>query len=242
MGKTDQPVFGLGGTTTLTSTTRADFSQRYLGFYVVGNRDRLTVDAQMRFENTEYEMSDAVEAGFDGLGLQNDRFKTKGVNFTGRVSYNVEVNQEGLSFVPTAGISISRTGSSRLTFSGNGNTLDLDSYTSKVGFVGGTLARTRINEAGDAGSTYFASANYYQEFGGDRMATLTTVAPATTTRIASSDIGGFGELSLGWNYVRVLENGPGGARQLNASVRADARKGANISKSYSLTAQVRLSF
>ena len=242
IGKTDQPVFGLGGTTVQTSTTKADFSQRYLGFYVVGNRDRLTVDAQVRFENTDYEMSETVAAGFGGLGLQNDTFSTKGVNFTGRVSYNVEVNPDGLSFVPTAGVSVTRTNASRLTFSGNGNTLDLDAYTSKVGFVGGTLARTRINEAGDAGSTYFVSANYYKEFGGDRTATLTTLTPATTTRITSSDIGGFGELSLGWNYVRVLENGPGGARQLNASVRADARSGSNISKSYSLTAQVRLSF
>lgn len=243
IGNTDQPVFGLGGTTVQTSTTKADFSQRYLGFYVVGNRDRLTVDAQVRFENTDYKMSETLAPGFvEGLGLQNDKFKTKGVNFTGRVSYNVEVNPDGLSFVPTAGLSMTRTGASRLTFSGNGNTLDLDSYTSKVGFVGGTLAQTRINEAGDAGSTYFVSANYYKEFGGDRTATLTTATPATTTRITSTDIGAFGELSLGWNYVRVLDNGPGGARQLNASVRADARRGSNISRSVSLTAQVRLSF
>jgi hypothetical protein len=44
------------------------------------------------------------------------------------------------------------------------------------------------------------------------------------------------------NYVKILDKGPGGAKQLNANVRADARFGPNVSDSYSVTAQIRLSF
>ncbi len=242
LGSTDQPIrLNLGsGTPTLTSTTTTDFRQSYVGLYVVGNRDRLTLDAQLRFENTKYTLNETVEADFEGLGLDDSSFSAKGVNFTGRLSYRLDLNDDGLNFVPTAGVSITRTGASRLDFT-NGNVLDLHAYTSTVGFIGGTIAKSRINEAGDAGSTVFGSLNYYREFGGDRTSTFTT-ATGETTPITATPIEGFGEASVGWNYVKILESGPGGAKQLNANIRADARFGGNVSNSYSLTAQVRLSF
>ncbi|MFN3971758.1 MAG: beta strand repeat-containing protein, partial [Gemmobacter sp.] len=244
-GKTNQPVnldLG-GGAVTTTSITKSDFKQTYGGFYVVGNRDALTIDAQVRFEDNSYTMREQVIAAGAGLGLENDKFTTKGVNFTGRVSYNVPINNEGLNFVPTAGFSVTRTGSSTLKFTRPdvlGNNLVLDAYTSKVGFIGGTLAKTTINEEAASGSTLFISGNYYHEFGGQRTSTFT--AAGTSTTITSENLGGFGELSLGLNYIKVLENGPAGARQLNTNLRLDTRFGKNISDSYSLTAQVRLSF
>lgn len=243
-GSTDQPVLldlG-GGGLTQTSVTKSDFDQKYAGFYVVGNKDRLTVDAQVRFENTKYTLNESPVPGFDGLGLNDSSFSTRSTNFTGRVSYNIPINEEGLNFVPTAGFSITRTGSATLDFTGVGlgNRLVLDAYTSKVGFIGGTLAKTRINEEAASGSTLFVSGNYYHEFGGDRTATFT--AAGTPTPITSDNLGGFGELSLGWNYIKVLDAGSAGARQVNTNLRLDTRFGSNISNSYSLTAQVRLSF
>jgi autotransporter-associated beta strand protein len=242
-GETEQPIrldTG-GGALVLASTTFTDFDQSYGGFYVVGNRDRWTVDMQLRFETTEYRLSEAVAAG-PALGLSTrPEFDADSVNFTGRVSYRYDLNDDGLAFVPTAGLSITRTGSSRVTFDA-GETLDLEDYTSQVGFLGGTLARSRINEAGNAGSTLFVSGNFYQEFGGDRQSVFTPSGGGAVTEISSESIGGFAEASVGWNYVRILEDGPGGARQLNANVRADARFGSNVSEAYSLTAQIRLSF
>ncbi|MFN4158032.1 MAG: beta strand repeat-containing protein, partial [Gemmobacter sp.] len=256
-GKSNQPVEtdradGLGLRTR--SITNSDFDQTYAGFYVVGNKDALTVDGQLRFENTRYTLNETEIVSGSALGLRGDKFTTKGVNFTGRVSYNVIVNDQGLNFVPTAGVSVTRTGASTLTFSGSGfpgarNSLALDAYTSKVGFIGGTLAKSTINEAAASGSTVFVSANYYKEFGGARNARFTSFVQnpdlsisASTENIKSDNLGGFGELSLGWNYIKVLENGPAGARQLNTNLRLDTRFGKNISDSYSLTAQVRLSF
>jgi hypothetical protein len=60
--------------------------------------------------------------------------------------------------------------------------------------------------------------------------------------LAIGSIGGFAEASIGLNYLKILEKGPGGAKQLNAAIRADARFGDNVSDAYSITAQIRLSF
>jgi fibronectin-binding autotransporter adhesin len=64
----------------------------------------------------------------------------------------------------------------------------------------------------------------------------------TAQEITTENIGGFGEFSLGLNYVRILEDGVAGAKQLNANVRLDTRFGDNVRDSTSVTAQVRLSF
>jgi hypothetical protein len=254
-GSSEQPVlvnFGTGDV--LTSTTLADFSQTYVGGYAVFNRDRITADVQVRFERSEYTLNERLEPDsttpdptdlFPGLGLSDTTFDADAINLTGRLSYRYDINDEGLAFVPTAGFSVTHTDGSTLTFANATNdTLELDPYTSKVGFIGGTLARSRINEAGNAGTTLFVSGNYYHEFGGDRSSTFTQDpgGAATVQEITASSIGGFAEASVGWNYVRILEDGPGGARQLNANIRADARFGDNVSKAYSITAQVRLSF
>jgi fibronectin-binding autotransporter adhesin len=254
-GSGEQPVFvnfGTGGV--LTSTTLADFSQSYVGGYAVFNRDRITADVQLRFERSEYTLNETRELDFttpdptdlfQGLGLSDTTFDADSINFTGRLSYRYDLNEEGLAFVPTAGISVTQTDGSTLTFSNaTSDTLVLDPYTSKVAFIGGTLARSRIAPEGNAGTTIFVSGNYYKELGGDRTSTFTQdpAGAANVQAITASSIGGFAEASVGWNYVRILEDGPGGARQLNANIRADARFGENVSKAYSITAQVRLSF
>lgn len=60
--------------------------------------------------------------------------------------------------------------------------------------------------------------------------------------LTSSNLGTYGELSLGVNYSKVLEAGSAGKpRQFNASVRVDGRTG-DVLDSYGITAQVRLQF
>lgn len=243
-GTTDQPIRLLtgSGSSRLVSVTETEFRHSYAGFYLVGSRDRVTADLQVRFENTAFTLNEQVDdtTGFRGLGLENADFDARSVNMTGRLSYRLDINDEGLSLVPTAGLSVTRTDGAQLNFAG-GERLDLAAYTSTVGFVGGALARTTISPAGNAASTLFVSGNYYQEFGGDRLSRFVPVT-GDAADIRSSSIGGYAEASVGLNYLRILEDGPGGARQVNANLRADARFGENVTDSYSLTAQVRLSF
>lgn len=241
-GSTDQPVLvntGLG-VDSVASTTFSDFDQTYVGLYAVASRERLTADVQLRFDNTQFELSEEVNPGFLGLGLSNEpEFDTDTVTFTARVSYQIPLNDQGLAFVPTGGFAYSHTSDAEVTFD-NGDLLELDSFDSFVGFVGGTIAKQSVSEDGLSGQAFFGSLNYYNDFGDDRTSTF--FRGAETEEISSSNIGGFGEASIGWNYVRILENGPAGAKQLNANVRADARFGGNVDESYNLTAQIRLSF
>lgn len=130
-----------------------------------------------------------------------------------------------------------------LTLAG-GETLELEAFTSVVGFVGGALARTFIAEDGGSATTAFVSGNYYQDMGGDRGALFDIDGDGLDPEeVSVASIGGFGELSLGLNYVKVLDAGSAaGAKQLNASIRGDVRIGQNVTDAYSVTAQVRLSF
>jgi outer membrane autotransporter protein len=241
-GKSDQDVaVGVsGGGTAVASITHSKFDQKYIGAYTAFAKDRITTDVQVRLEKTNFELNETVLPGFFGLGLNNAKFSTNSTNITGRFSYRMDLNDEGLNLVPTAGLSYTHTSGSTVNFAG-GESLRLSAFDSIVGFVGGTLAKTKIAPEGNAGTTYFGSANYYHDFAGDRKSVFTD-ALGGTQNITTKNIGGFGELSMGVNYVRILENGAAGAKQLNANVRLDTRFGSNVKKSASLTAQIRLSF
>ena len=63
-----------------------------------------------------------------------------------------------------------------------------------------------------------------------------------TDALESSNLGVYGELSLGANYLKVLETGRAGkARQFNASIRVDGRTG-DVLDSVGVSAQVRFQF
>ena len=245
-GSSDQDVLlpGAGGGDIVASRTLTDFEQTYVGIYAAGSKDKLTADVQLRFDRTKFDLSE-VAVGGTPLGVDGRSFDTNSTNLTARVSYNVSLNDKGLAFVPTAGFSLTRTSSATLAVGGavdpNDGTLTLDAFNSNVGFIGGTLVKSTISEDGTSANAYFVSGNYYQDFAGDRTATFAANS-GDVTNITIDNLGGFGEASLGWNYIKILEDGPGGARQLNASIRGDARFGENISDSLSLTAQLRLTF
>ena len=241
-GSSDQDVIiGVsGGGTAVASVTHSDFDQQYVGAYAAFSKDRITADVQVRLEKSDFTLNETVNPGFFGLGLSDANFSTDSVNVTGRVSYRMDLNDSGLNFVPTGGLSYTRTSDSTVNFTG-GETLRIDAFDSIVGFVGGTIAKTTIAPAGNAGTTYFGSANYYHDFASDRKSVFTD-SLGGTQEITTQSIGGFGELSMGVNYVRILEDGAVGAKQLNANVRLDTRFGSNVKNSSSITAQVRLSF
>ncbi|MDN5787818.1 beta strand repeat-containing protein, partial [Pseudorhodobacter sp.] len=241
-GRSDQDVnIGVsGGGTAVASVTNTKFDQKYAGVYAAFSKDRITADVQLRFEKSNFTLNETINPGFFGLGLSNAKFGTNSVNVTGRVSYRMDLGKEGLNFVPTAGLSYTHTSAATVNFTG-GENLRTDSFNSIVGFVGGTIAKTTLAPEGNAGTTFFASANYYNDFAGDRKSVFTDRLGGTQN-ITTKNIGGFGELSMGVNYVRILDNGPGGAKQLNANLRLDGRFGKNVKGSTSITAQVRLSF
>jgi len=238
-GNTEQDVFQnpLDKSSPVVGQSGSDFDQNYIGLYAAASRDKISGDLQLRFDNTEFTLNDNTGIGYDG-----EKFSTTTSTFGARFNYRATLNEEqGVSLVPTIGFNYSYTSGDQVNFNGD-ETLILDPFNSFVGFVGATLARTTVSDTGTSATTLFASGNYYNDFADDRTARYIDVSTATNEVITVDGIGGFGEASFGVNYVKVLEAGSAGAKQLNANVRADARFGDSVSDAYSLTAQVRLSF
>ena len=250
-GSTNQNVFSDPINPTLqTGTSGSDFKQSYLGLYAAGSKDRFSGDLQLRFDQTEFDLKETAFLGAP-IGLDGLSYTTKSTTAGARFNYRFDLNEEkGINFVPTVGFNYTTVSGNMLTLDDNATALDLsddetltiNGYNTVVGFLGGTLAKTRIDAEGASATTTFVSGNYYQDFGGDRTASYSNSTLPTAQQIDIGSIGGFAEASVGINYVKILDKGPGGAKQLNANVRADARFGPNVSNSYSLTAQVRLSF
>jgi hypothetical protein len=253
-GKTSQGVFlpGVGGDQ-LASTTFADFQQSYVGLYAAFNRGLLTVDTQLRGDRTTYDLRESVEAGFIGLGVAGQDFDSRSLNLTTRVSYGVRLNEAAnLFLVPTGGFSLTRTGSSAVNVidpvtgdpaNAASGVLTLDSYTSNVLFLGATVVRTFPGADDNTSSRVFLSGNYYHDVDGNRTATFAPGNGDPAQNLTIEGIGGFGEASLGWNYITQYTSAASGRPvQLNANVRADVRFGDNVSDAYSLTAQLRLAF
>ena len=245
-GTTKQDVFAIDPldpsrydpSMTVLGQVKSDFEQTYIGAYMAARRDKFTADVQLRFDKTDYTVSSTSGTG---LGLDDSEVESESVTISSRINYAHDLNDDGLSLVPTAGFAYTRTDESKLKFSG-GEVLKLKAFDTIIGFAGGTLAQTSIAESGTAGTTTFLSAVYYNDFSGDRQSTFTD-ASGGSSDIDTTNLGGFGELSLGVNYVSLLEPGQWGpAKQLNANVRADARFGDDVEDSLSLTAQLRLSF
>ena len=243
-GNTDQLLFSdLSNPTLPTGQLGTEFTQNYIGLYLAGGKDRLSADLQLRYDDTSFDISEITLSGAP-VGLNGASYSTKSTTLGTRLNYRMDVNEaKGINFVPTVGFNVTHVKGDTITLAGN-ETLLLEDYTSFVGFVGGALTQTKIAEDGTSALTTFISGNYYQDFSGDRTAQFDVdgAGPTAAEPVTVASIGGFGELSLGVNYVHILDNGPAGAKQLNASVRADARFGENVSDAYSITAQVRLSF
>jgi hypothetical protein len=219
-----------------------DFDQTSVGLYMAARRDRFLADVQLRYDDTSFDFSESTVAGANPIGLNGASASSNALTLAARVNYVYSLNTPGLSFIPNAGLSYTSTDGDTVAFTdGSGNSLQLNSYDTMIGFAGGTLARTVAGESGREATTTFLTANYYQDFGDDPTSVFYDGQGGSQT-ITSSNLGGFGEIGIGLNYFADVTGRMGGVQRLNAAIRADVRSGENVSDAYALTAQFRLSF
>lgn len=217
-------------------STDGDFSQSFAGVYMNASTGNFSGELQLRHERSKFDFVSPT------LGL-NDSTTTRTTTLSGSASYRYAMDQ-GYFLIPTTGFGIGRTTSGSLSFDAPGGgiagTLQPESHTSRLAFIGATLGRTIVDEATNSATTPFITATAYNDFSSKRRATFTSTGGGTDT-LTSDGMGSFGELSLGVSYARVLNSAPSGIRQLNANIRADYRFNNDI-KGASVTAQLRLQF
>ncbi|WP_294926625.1 hypothetical protein [uncultured Paracoccus sp.] len=246
-GDTRQPIYGIDPTNSghlsdaLASVTSTDFDQIYGGVYVTGSKDRWTFDLQYRHERTEFEIENRAVVG-DGLGLADNQLKSDGFTVSGALSYSIPVGESGWQVVPTAGFAWSRLDIGDLTFE-DGFRLEFDKTERKVGFVGGTLTRTFVQPQDNAALNIFATGTYYKDFASRTASTFGSdnEPEFEPQRLLSDHLGAYSELSLGANYVKVLQRRNGRPMQFSAGSRIDARIGDNMD-SVGVTGQFRFQF
>ncbi|WP_157935924.1 hypothetical protein [Paracoccus zhejiangensis] len=250
-GSTTQPVFINNSTDPnstsglLTSINRGDFRQVYAGIYATATRDRLSLDLQVRRERTEFTIDNQPVGDNDGLRLATPDFDSNATTISGSLSYAYDLPRDGWMFVPTAGFAFSNLSVEKITFT-TGDTLQIEDSKNRVGFIGGTLSKTFVNPAKNSAIYAFGTATIYKDFASDTNSIYTMVGSdgsvVRTDNLSSSNLGTYGELSLGANYLKVLDTGRAGApRQFNASIRVDGRTG-DVLDSYGVTAQLRFQF
>ncbi len=247
IGKSNQPIFAPdpsqpGGLSDIqTSVTDVDFTQSYGGVYVAAVRDRLAVDLQYRIEKTDYTATNVEAAGGASLGLTDEAFSSDGRTLSGAVAYAIDVKDTGLTFVPTVGFAYSQISTDPINFEGRG-VVQIDDFDSKIGFVGGTLTRTKVGADGVSALTQFGTVTVYNDFAENPTSTFTRSDNGDETLISSENLGTYGEISAGLNYVKILQPGEFGAvKQFNASVRGDIRVSDRL-ESWGVTAQARFQF
>ncbi len=248
-GKVDQPVTvptGLPGAPPITtSNTRADFLQYYGGVYMTASRGPLALDLQYRLERTDFTVTNTAVAGGSPLGITDEKFSSNAQTMSGSASYGFPIGDSNIAVVPTLGFAWTRTKTDSIEFD-NGDTLEVADFENRTGFVGATVARTVFSESGDSLFRQFVTATYYNDFAADPTAVFNyddgLGGGLQVDDLVNENLGSYTELSVGLNYVRILNPGQiGPARQLDASVRADARFGDQL-KSWGVTGQVRLQF
>ncbi len=251
MGSTVQPVYffnpgtGQFDLNTITSYNNTEFTQGYAGAYVTLARDGFAADLQLRYDNTSFDIANTLgEAG--PLGLIDQTFASSAYTLSGSVSKVFNMSEEaGIILVPTAGFSVSQISTGSVNFTGSGNSdpgiLTIHDSQVLVGFIGATLARTQVLPDQRSALTYFATGTVYNDFAGESRSTFTPTSGSPADAWASN-LGTYGEVSLGVNYTRILQDSDfSAARQFNASVRLDGRLSDKL-QSWGVTAQVRIQF
>ena len=248
-GDTNSSVF-IGGTNTVDTIINTDFSQTYAGLYATASRGSFFADLQVRFENLDYETDVTNVIASNGTLDAVSDFSTTGTTVSGAVGYSWPIRSiEGLNFVGTAGFSYSDFETDPITIDSTDSSggdvdsiLQLDDSTVELGFVSGTLSRSRVLPDEISAINYFGTVTYYNDFADNPTATFSEVGSGTVDNLELSNLGSYGEISLGVNYIRLLNTGSDGkARQLSAAARFDYRSGSNVD-SYGITGQVRIQF
>ncbi|MEL6915925.1 MAG: hypothetical protein AAFP13_15630 [Pseudomonadota bacterium] len=234
----------------LLSVTETDFEQAYAGAYVTFARDRLFGDIQFRFENIDFTSNNTEVSEDAGIDLVDSEYSNEAQTLSGSVGYSWPIEAvEGLAFVSSVGFSYTANSTDEIDV-GEDGVIELEDGDQSVGFVSATLARSQILPDEVSLLSYFGTVTFYSDFADARQGTLTAEEedPDTgdisinTTNFELDNLGTYGELSAGINYLRLLSPGAAGnARQLNASARIDARVGESV-ESWGITGQVRIQF
>ncbi|RCW87053.1 hypothetical protein [Paracoccus lutimaris] len=235
-GDTNQPVYAIDPnnsqnvTGTLTSYTSTDFEQRYVGVYMTANRGRLQADLQYRLEKTDFTIENKGVGNYQGLGLDETDFSSDGYTLSGSLSYGIPVGESGWAVVPTVGFAWSKMSTDSIPFGGTGTDagyrLSFDDSTRKIGFVGATVAKTFVQPSQNAALSTFATATWYKDFADPTISVFSNDNDSSFTpqKLESDNLGAYGEISIGANWIKVL--GPKSrGRQISAGARIDARFG-----------------
>ena len=252
-GTTEQPVFALVGdgtnagglvqSDTRTSLTTVEFDQAYGGVYVTGAYDRLSIDLQYRFEQTDFVADNEGVNGSVGLALSDSEFSSSAETFSGSVSYALPLGESSFVFVPTAGFAYTKVETEDVVFDDD-SVVSVNDFTSEILFAGGTLARTSFAEDGTSALSQFVTATYYNDIADDPTSVFTPrpELDGDSQSLTNENLGAYGELSLGLNYLRILPlDAPLGAKQLSASLRGDLRSSDQLD-SWGITGQFRIQF
>ncbi len=240
-GSGQQGAIGLSAdviATTSTTRTENEFDQTFLGLYATASRGRMIADLQIRGEKTDFKLKNP------GIGLNDADLEVKAATISGAIttSFPLGEAENGWNLLPTAGFMVSKAKSSDLKFS-SGDLLSIKDHTTKLAFAGAAISKLKIAESGDAATAYFATGTYYHDFSKNMESTYFIEGVPAPTNLTSEVLGSYGEVSLGMNYLKVLEKGPMGlpAKQFNAAVRVDGRFSDKLN-SYAITGQVRWQF
>ena len=212
--------------------TTGTFSQGFLGAYINAATGDFLAEAQIRGERGRFDYVNS------DLGL-DDSVTTNAVTFSGSASYRFALD-DGWAVIPTAGLSASRTTSGALSFVAPAGELQMQPHNNLLGFLGVTVGRTMLVDDTSA-VNLFSTLTHYRDFSSDRISTFTTMGGIGSDTLSTQPIKQYNEVSVGLNYINVINNGTSGFRQLNANLRADYRFGPDL-KSAGVTAQMRLQF
>lgn len=252
-GDTTQPVYVNDPlnpdvlTSIVGSVNKTDFTQAYGGVYATATRDRLQADLQIRAERTDFTIENVPVGNSKGLGLGKQDFSSTGHTVSGSVGYAMDIpNMEGWSVVPTTGFAWSRIKTDSIKFDpleeGVEEYLHFEDSNRTIGFVGATVARTYVQPSRNTALYAFATGTVYHDFADPTVSVYERVGDDSIKpqRLESENLGTYGEISFGANYIKVLGEGAR-ARQFSTSARVDARFGDGLD-SIGVTGQVRWQF
>lgn len=177
-------------------------------------------------------------------GFFDEDVESQSTTLSASISYSYPLS-DSLTLVPTGGFGITKSSTDDVILRDPGDQttevgrMVFEDHTTSIGFVGATLARTVIGEAGDSAINQFVTATYYKDFSDPLEATY--ISGSSALPISTEPLGDFSELSVGLSYIKILDGQVGSAKQLNASARVDGRFSDDV-EALSLTAQIRLQF
>ncbi|MFC3567968.1 hypothetical protein [Paracoccus simplex] len=229
-GSTSQPVYAINPnnsqdlTAILTSYTSTDFEQRYAGIYATATRERFQADLQYRFERTDFTIANNPLPGYKGLGLDETDFSSDAQTLSGSISYAMPIGDSGWAVLPTMGFAWSKMSTDSIPFE-DGYRLSFKDSTRKIGFAGATVAKTFVQEQRNSALYAFATGTWYKDFADPTVSVFASDDTDFEPQVLKSEnLGAYGEVSLGANWVKVL--GPKArGRQISAGARIDARFG-----------------